>query len=153
MNWPTPSVARSPDDDTLVLDALGAAMADATRWLHARSAAQAVPADAVTRLDQCLDEALANIAAHGGNSALPVTLNFTVNAIGSRCEAALVISDHGAAFDPLAITPRPQAGSLEALQPGGLGITLMRHFADRLHYRRAHPCNHLTVVVAWAETA
>lgn len=143
---------RSPEGDTLVLDALGAAMADATRWLHARSAAQAVPADAVTRLDQCLDEALANIAAHGGDGALPVTLNFTVNAIGDRCEAALVISDHGAAFDPLAVAPRPPAGSLEALQPGGLGITLMRHFADRLHYRREGACNHLTAVVAWSET-
>lgn len=143
---------RSPDDDTRVLDGFGAAMADATRWLHARSAAQAVPADAVARLDQCLDEALANIAAHGGDAALPVTLHFDVSALADRCEAVLVIRDHGAAFDPLTVEPRPQAGSLETLQPGGLGITLMRHFADRLHYRREDACNHLTVVVAWSET-
>lgn len=146
-------MARSPDDDTRVLDAPGTAMADATRWLHARSAARAVPADAVTRLDQCLEEALANIAAYGGNRALPVTLNLTVSAIGDRCEAALVITDHGTAFDPLAVTPRAQAASPETLQPHGRGITLMCHFADRLHYRRAEACNHLTVVVAWQETA
>jgi len=57
-------------------DAEGASIASA--WLEAVAIDQRVPREQITRLDQCLTEALANITAHGGPGARasPVRLYF-----------------------------------------------------------------------------
>jgi anti-sigma regulatory factor (Ser/Thr protein kinase) len=38
----------------------------ASMWLETAAAGEGVPPDQIVRLDQCLDEALANVINHGG---------------------------------------------------------------------------------------
>src|SRR5690349_19582107 len=52
----------------------------ASAWLASRAAAHGVPDAEIRRLDQCLDEALANAIQHGGGEAVasPLQLQFEV---------------------------------------------------------------------------
>lgn len=127
----------------------------ASHWLEAAALQQRVPAEQIARLDLCLNEALANTLAHGGPSARlsEVLLHFRVHQESGVHEAAVTVSDAGIAFDPLAYQPGPRADSLEEIEPGGLGLIMMREAADDLGYLRSEGRNLLTVTVRWDEAA
>jgi anti-sigma regulatory factor (Ser/Thr protein kinase) len=129
----------------------------ASVWLESVALAQKVPPEQIVRLDHCLDEALANVITHGGPAALasPVRLQFGVRCSQGTCRAELSVADAGVAFDPscslLESTPRP--ATLAEAEPGGLGLLMIRNFADDLSYRRSEGRNHLTITVSWTEAA
>jgi anti-sigma regulatory factor (Ser/Thr protein kinase) len=129
----------------------------ASVWLESAALAQGVPREQIVRLDHCLDEALANVIAHAGPTALasPVRLQFGMRRSQGTCAAELSVADAGVAFDPShsppGATPRP--ASLAEARPGGLGLLMMRKFSDGLSYRRSEGSNHLTITVSWTETA
>jgi len=127
----------------------------ASLWLEAAALQQRVPAEQIARLDLCLNEALANILAHGGPSARlsEVQLHFRVHQESAVHEAAVTVSDAGIAFDPLAYQPGPRADSLEEIEPGGLGLIMMREAADDLGYLRSEGRNLLTITVRCDEAA
>ena len=127
----------------------------ASLWLEAAALQQRVPAEQIARLDLCLNEALANILAHGGPSARlsEVQLHFLVHQESADHEAAVTVSDAGIAFDPLAYQPGPRADSLEEIEPGGLGLIMMREAADDLGYLRSEGRNLLTFTVRWSKAA
>jgi len=127
----------------------------ASRWLESAALQQRVPAEQIARLDLCLNEALANILAHGGHSALAseVRLQLRVRHEAGDHEAAVTVSDAGIAFDPLAYQPGPRADSLEEIEPGGLGLIMMREAADDLGYLRSEGRNLLTITVRCDEAA
>ena len=127
----------------------------ASSWLAYNGAEYGVPEEHVMRLDQCLDEALANVIAHGGPAAHAVPIALALKVHRNLCgnEAALTVSDAGIAFDPLTAPVKPGPTSLLDAAPGGLGLTMMRHFADELSYRREGDRNHLTLVVQWLDAA
>src|SRR4029450_6144969 len=85
----------------------------ASVWLASVALAQKVPREQIVRLDHCLDEALANVIAHGGPTALasPVRVQFAVRRSQGTCTAELSVADAGVAFDPSTYprepTPRP----------------------------------------------
>jgi serine/threonine-protein kinase RsbW len=125
----------------------------ASAWLESVALAQQVPPEQIVRLDHCLDEALANVIAHGGPSALasPVRLQFVVRRSQGACTAELSVVDAGAAFDPTARSPEPAPGpaSLAEANLGGLGLRMLRNFSDALSYRRSEGRNFLTISVSW----
>jgi len=129
----------------------------ASTWLASVALAQSVPAAHIVRLDHCLDEALANVIAHGGPTALasPVRLQFSVRRSQDICTAELSVADAGVPFDasagPPGSTPRP--ASLAEAKPEGLGLLMIRKFSDELSYRRSEGHNHLTITVSWTEAA
>lgn len=125
----------------------------ASRWLVAAADANRVPADATIRLDHCLDEALANVIAHGGPAARAslVGLHFTVRRKCGACAADLTLLYDGVAFDPSRHEPRSRPGNLEEASLGGLGLLMLRHFADALDYSRSDGRNRLTITVSWTE--
>ena len=129
----------------------------ASVWLASVALAQRVPPEQIVRLDHCLDEALANVITHGGPTALssPVRLQFGVRRNEGACTAELSVADAGAAFDPSAFVPEaaPRPTSLAEAEPGGLGLLMIRNFADDLSYRRSEGRNHLTILVSWTEAA
>ena len=128
----------------------------ASLWLEQAAAGEGVPADQIVRLDQCLDEALANVINHGGPTAhsAHVVLQLAVHHATPQCSAELVIVDEGRPFDPSAASEaRPKAASLAEANLGGLGLAMMRSFSDELRYRRADGRNHLTVCVRWTNDA
>lgn len=123
----------------------------ASVWLEQVCVEQDVPADQVIRLDLCLNEALANIIAHGGPSArvAPVLLVLAASTGGHGGQAELEISDAGRAFNPLATSPRETPGTLAEATPGGLGLTMMNAYSDQLDYDFRDGRNHLTFRVRW----
>lgn len=126
----------------------------ASAWLEKVGHEQGVPADQIDRLDLCLNEALANIIAHGGPEASSSAIRIDLQARmepGSM-EAVLTISDSGIAFDPLAFQPKPRPQTLSEAEPGGLGLIMMRSNADGMSYRYNEGRNQLTFRVCWAET-
>jgi anti-sigma regulatory factor (Ser/Thr protein kinase) len=124
----------------------------ASEWLAREGLATGVPEADIGRLDLCLNEALANVIAHGGDSAAaqPIRLSLRVQSLPASGEASVTISDAGPAFDATAAPLAALATSLADATPGGLGLLMMRKFSDALHYQRAGDRNALTVTVRWA---
>jgi len=55
----------------------------------------------------------------------------------------ITIEDHGAAFDPREVPPPPVPSRIDEAVIGGLGVHLMRHFAQDLAYQRLDGVNRL----------
>jgi len=125
----------------------------ASIWLEGKGRECRVPADQIQRLDHCLDEALANIIAHGGAAAksAPVVLKLDMYRDSGTAEVALTVSDAGVPFNPVEVEPRPRPVTLWDAEPGGLGLVMVRSFADSLTYRYGESRNHLTFAVRWRE--
>jgi serine/threonine-protein kinase RsbW len=125
----------------------------ASAWLESVALEQHIPPEQIVRIDHCLDEALANVIAHGGPTALasPVQLRFSVRRNHGACTAELSVVDAGVAFDPTARSPEPAPGpgSLSEANLGGLGLRMLRNFSDALSYRRNDGRNCLTISVSW----
>jgi serine/threonine-protein kinase RsbW len=125
----------------------------ASAWLESTARAQRVPPEQIVRLDHCLDEALANVMRHGGPTAFasPIRLALEVQRGDGWCSAELLVADEGIAFDPsclmLELPPRP--ATLAQAEPGGLGLLMIRSFADDLSYQRSEGVNQLTMIVSW----
>jgi len=143
------SIARSVAEFSVITDAEGASRA--SDWLNATANEKGVPQDQITRLDQCLAEALANIITHGGPSARlsPINLSLDVRSEPGNSQAAVTVSDSGVAFDPLVYEGKPTPKTLSEAEPGGLGLVMMRGFSDSMRYRYQDGRNLLTFGVNW----
>jgi serine/threonine-protein kinase RsbW len=143
--------ARLIQVDRLTLAPELASMRMAGDWLKKMCAAFGVPAASIARLDVCLHEALANVFAHGGDKALSdnIIVDLRVCLDQAQGDARLAVQDAGTAFDPLLSIPTSGAQSLATVEPGGLGIVMIRSNADLLEYKREHDLNHLTIGVRW----
>lgn len=139
----------------LSISADGDGLSRASEWLGAAGLELGVPAEQIRRLDLCLNEAIANIIAHGGQAAraTPVELQFQVCGRTGATEASLRVSDGGVAFDPLAHKSKPRPKSLDEAVPGGLGLMMMHEFSDKLSYLYEGGRNQTTFTVRWAEEA
>ena len=124
-------------------------------WLAAQAEAHRMPPDAASRLDHCLDEALANVIAHGGPAARasPVDLQFAVQRADGACTAELILLYEGVPFDPSRHAVRSKPANLADAQLGGLGLLMLRQFSDAIEYGRAEGRNRLRIVVNWNEPA
>ena len=145
--------ATSPAEFSITADTAGARQASS--WLESEATVQGVPREQLLRLDHCLDEALANVLAHGGASAreTSILLQFYVRRSAAGFAAELTLIDSGVPFDPCSAPPRERhaMGRLSEVQPGGLGLVMMRSFSDSLRYRHSEGRNHLTFSVRWSE--
>jgi anti-sigma regulatory factor (Ser/Thr protein kinase) len=94
-----------------------------------------LPARCVARLHLALEEHLANIIAHGGNSgpAGTITVRFALEPAALRVE----IEDNAGPFNPLDAPVVNTSLPLEQKPLGGLGILLIRKSVDELEYRRS----------------
>lgn len=136
---------------TLEIRADVADIRPASAWLEHQADAHSIPPDQLFRLDLCLNEALANVIEHGGQSAatVPIELSLCSQELPGGGAATLTVADGGPAFNPLASTPKEQAKSLAEASPGGLGIGLMARFADEIAYEYHQGRNHVRFVVRW----
>lgn len=123
----------------------------ASAWLDKTCLERGVPPDEISRLDVCLNEASENIVIYGGTSALsfPICLHLDVCRDQSASLAIVTISDAGAAFDPLAASPKPRAGALAEAESGGLGLLVIHSFSGNLSYRYSEGRNQLTFSQRW----
>jgi len=116
----------------------------ASAWLGERMAALDLPHELRYRLDTVLAEAVTNVISHGYRDAGPheVTVRFAREGNGWAIE----VEDDGVAFNPLEAAPPRTPGSHSEASVGGLGIHLIRSFADECRYRRENDRNRLTMV-------
>jgi len=99
----------------------------------------------------CLEELMSNIARHGKVLSRPTEtdadnpLSISVGIDVRTDRIAMTIEDNGRPFDvekaPAKVVDRP----LEQVQPGGLGINLIKSFSDNIEYRRTDAGNRVTV--------
>ena len=125
----------------------------ASTWLVKAGNERGVPEEPLSRLDLCMTEALANVIEHGraGTPGSPIQLCLDVRRSGSRGEATVTVSDAGVRYDPLAAPLAPRPRTLAEAEPGGLGLIMLRQFADTLEYVYSEGRNHLTIRVRWSE--
>lgn len=98
------------------------------------------------RLDLVLEEILMNAVMHAfGDSPQGHVVEVSVEAGADRI--VLGFEDDGVAFDPTRAPARAPATALDSAEPGGLGVPMLRRFADDLAYRREGGRNHLTVTL------
>ncbi len=121
-----PEPRRAPPSAAAVLRATGA--------LDEFCAAERLPADVVWRLRVALDEILANIVSYGHTAGRALDIQVTFRRDGGQVH--ITVADDGPAFDPLARPDPDVTLSLEARQPGGLGIVLVKSLMDDVRYER-----------------
>jgi anti-sigma regulatory factor (Ser/Thr protein kinase) len=121
----------------------GAVFARAAAELDAFCAAERVAPAVAWRLRVALDELLANVLTHrDGRRPLP-GVGVTIRRDGEQVE--IVLTDDGPAFDPTG-SPAPDLSlPLEARQPGGLGIHLVKTLIDEMRYERRGGSNVVTL--------
>ncbi len=131
---PTPETVSVPGTEAgvrLATDALDA-------WCRRHRVSDA----ARRRMLASLDEVLSNVVRHGlGGRAGEIDVTLVRD--GDAVSAA--VADTAAEFNPLTQPPPDVAAPLEARQPGGLGITLVRALADDVRYERRGDRNVLTM--------
>jgi serine/threonine-protein kinase RsbW len=128
-------------------------IARASEWLAHSGAQLGMPEAQVRRLDQCLDELLANVVHHGGALAAASDVHLTLavsDAADLTREATLTVDDGGPPFDPTTHQTKALPEDLMDAEPGGLGIMMVREFSDRLAYHYENGRNRLDVTVSWA---
>jgi len=136
----------------LTITADASAIAAASAWIRALGARLQLPPGDVFRLDLCVTELVTNIADHGyagrGDGEVELRAEPAADGAGIRVE----IADNGEPFDPLAVPPpAPPARAAEA-RIGGLGIHLVRSYADDCSYERRDGRNVFTFVVGRTAT-
>jgi len=127
---------------TVAVPATDAGMRRAAEAFEAFTASRRVPAPGRHRFLLALDEILSNIIRHGRPQETG-TIDLTFSMEADVIEVEFV--DSASPFNPLE-TPLPDTtAALEARQPGGLGIALVRAMMDEVRYERRDGRNVLTL--------
>lgn len=121
------------------------AISAASAWLRTLGESFELGSELAFRLDLCASELVANIVSYAFEDEAPHTI--ALDLILEPQSVKLVVADDGREFDPLAV-PEPVApATLEEASVGGLGVHLVRQFADQVSYERVGGRNQITL--AW----
>jgi anti-sigma regulatory factor (Ser/Thr protein kinase) len=134
---------------SITLAAAIGSLNEATEFVHKGALEARLPERRIGELDLVVEEILANLSLHAYPDGAPgdVTITYSVPAPGAlRVEFA----DQGCEFDPLAATPPDLTLDLSGRPIGGLGIFLVKSFADSLTYRREEGWNRLALGISAA---
>jgi len=116
----------------------------AAQWVDTIAAEQQFPEQLVFGLQICLEELLTNIVRHGGAKSSgdlsgvvvpPVNVEITIRT--SAQGVGMIIEDDGKPFDVVNAPAHRIDQPLDELQPGGLGIQLIKNFASTIAYEQA----------------
>jgi anti-sigma regulatory factor (Ser/Thr protein kinase) len=131
------------DRHSLTLRNATAEIARMATWADGVTGALGLPRRTAYALQLCLEEAVVNIISH----ALEPDTGHEIGIALWREPAVLQaeVTDDGPPFDPLAHAVPPRPKDIQSAPIGGLGIKLMRSFADAIAYRRSDGKNVLTL--------
>ena len=127
------------------------AVSGAVGWVGSIAADLHLPDGQAYAMQVCLEELMANVAMHGRPPAAqssqlekadPLRVSVSVNV--SSDKIILTVEDNGRPFDISRARPRGVEGGLDGVRPGGLGIGVIRSFADNLKYSRTESGNCVT---------
>lgn len=124
----------------------------AAQWVNTIAAGQQFPEQLEFAMQICLEELLTNIVRHGGPksggdlSEVPIPpLNVEINISTTAERAIMTVEDNGKPFDVVSAPAHRINQPLDEVQPGGLGIQLIRNFASSIAYERAGLGNRVVV--------
>jgi serine phosphatase RsbU (regulator of sigma subunit)/anti-sigma regulatory factor (Ser/Thr protein kinase) len=121
------------------------AISAASAWLRTLGDSFELGSELTFRLDLCVSELVANIVSYAFEDEAPHTL--ALDLILEPQSVKLVLADDGREFDPLALPDPVAPATLEEASVGGLGVHLVRQFADQVSDERVGRRNQLTL--AW----
>jgi serine/threonine-protein kinase RsbW len=127
----------------LSLAANTAYLNDAMEFVRTGAVEANLPEARIGELDLLIEEIFINVCVHGysDGSQGAVTLTYCVPAPG---ELSVEVADQGVEFNPLTVAAPDVTLNLEGRPIGGLGIFLVKRFADFIKYRRDRDWNRLT---------
>jgi serine/threonine-protein kinase RsbW len=114
-------------------------------WWQAWAARAGVTSDRRHDGELCLHEAMANVILHGcsdgGSHVITLALESRPDAIRAT------LADDGRPFDPVSHPAAAPPDTLETAREGGLGLGLIRDYAEAVEYRREGNRNVLTLTL------
>jgi anti-sigma regulatory factor (Ser/Thr protein kinase) len=124
---------------------LSANFADMPRlaaWVEAEAAGLGVDARQLYAIQLCLEEVVANLVMHGRPAAGPgITILVRIEDAPLR----VTVEDDAEPFDLTELAPVALPESLDAIQPGGLGVGLVTSFSSSREYRSEGGRNRLVL--------
>ena len=124
----------------------------AAQWVNTIAVDQKFPEQLVFALQICLEELLTNVVRHGGAkssgdlSEVPIPpLNVEISISTTAQRVSMTVEDNGKPFDVVNAPAHRIDQPLDEVQPGGLGIQLIRNFASSIAYEQAGLGNRVTV--------
>jgi anti-sigma regulatory factor (Ser/Thr protein kinase) len=132
---------RTPQSLTLV--AKPESLGRVTQFVRKGAQQANLPESRMGELDLLIEEVFMNISRHSypqGASGI-VTVTCFIPAPG---ELAIEVGDQGIEFNPLTTSPPDLTLDLARRPIGGLGVFLLKSFANSLSYRREEGWNRLT---------
>lgn len=116
----------------LVLDNALDSIAEGHRAIAQFFGRSTIDPSILARLDVVFEEVIANIVRHGFSPGEPHAILVEVTETPETI--ALSVEDDGRPFNPLSVAPRKTAAALADVEIGGLGIPLLRAYAQSLAY-------------------
>jgi len=126
-------------------------LARMTEWIEEVCTAAGLSRRTSLALHLCMDEAVANIMAHGLGASRAREIVLSV--VREEANVVLTVDDDGEPFDPTAVPPPHPPDMLDDAPIGGFGIHLMREFSRGIEYRRACGRNQLRLTFVEAASA
>ena len=112
-------------------------------WIRERAKEKAFISADIKRIELAAEEVIVNIIRHAYKN-VSGRIHLSVLPFDDRIE--ITIKDKGPPFNPLDVkSDKITHKVLEDTKEGGLGIYLLRHCMDDLHYRRWQSFNILTM--------
>lgn len=127
----------------------------ATSWIESIAASLDLPERLVFGMQVCLEELMSNTIRYGGehffltkhlpemNPDQPISISVTINIFARR--VIMTVEDDGRPFDAAQAPAKRVDRPLEQVQPGGLGIHLIKSFGSNIEYLRTETGNRVIV--------
>jgi anti-sigma regulatory factor (Ser/Thr protein kinase) len=132
-----------PTTQSLTLPAKAESLGAITRFVREGAREANLPEARMDEVDLLVEEIFMNIARHSypKGSHGEVTVMYSLPGPG---ELVVEFGDQGVEFNPLGVSPPDLTSDLAQRRVGGLGVFLLKEFADSLSYRREQGWNRLT---------
>jgi serine/threonine-protein kinase RsbW len=111
-------------------------------WIDGIVETLELPTRTTQALRLCLEEAVTNVTSHAFEPGTTHEIQVAVWRDDTMLHAE--VSDDGRPFDPMSHQLPTTPLDLESVQIGGMGIKLMRSFAQRMAYERVGAMNRLS---------
>ena len=131
----------------MTLSAEAASLGPATEFVRKGAIEANLPESRIGELDLVVEEILMNLSRYAYPEGAPgnVTVTYSVPAPGML---SVEFADQGREFDPLTASPPDLTLDLSGRPTGGLGIFLIKSFADSLTYSREEGWNRLVLGIS-----
>ena len=113
----------------------------AASWMESITADLNLPDSKAFAMQVCLEELMSNIVQHGQSRSgskptqvAPLLISIKIDAFVDR--TVMTVEDNGRPFNVAQAPAKSINRPLDQIQPGGLGIHLIKSFASNLNYSR-----------------